>query len=57
MNHGVVYCHLCSKVAWRIVGKLGFCGDHSKEAFEASAAENARHNHGKKWEDYRGATR
>ncbi len=56
MKH-VIYCCKCGRVALRVVGKDGYCGEHTKEAFEAAAAENARHGHGKQWDDFRGTAR
>jgi hypothetical protein len=36
-------CSLCSKTAWYYVGKKKFfCGDHRKEAIEASKAEGSK---------------
>lgn len=30
-------CCLCDRVALRVVGAKGFCGDHKSQAFEAQA--------------------
>jgi hypothetical protein len=29
-------CMLCGKVAWYLVGNIGFCGTHKAEAYDAA---------------------
>jgi hypothetical protein len=35
-------CSICSKVAFYIAGKKGFCGDHRAQAVEATAQDKRR---------------
>jgi hypothetical protein len=37
-----VICCLCPKTAWYQVSRLGFCGDHRAEAYQANADRRAR---------------